>query len=339
MSDKQYAPNGYSLNPVYNQEQQQVAQFTVQVQIPEGSYTGQVLNVQGPQGQPLQVSTPPNASPGQIIPFIFDMPPQQHMMQPMSLAPSQPIAGIGNFQPLTNLMVKQTRKGCMQNFCGCDAQNEFKISTAETPHDYKLYALEESDFLARCCLPFIHPFRMNVSTGGIPGGYAVSQYDRPFACAPGPCKCCCYQSISATDPNTNKYLGNFKETQYCCVPIYEITDTLGNPKYNVHMPRCCGGMCIDCNQSRRCCLPNFIPFQVYNIVNGVEDEENPVGMIAKKWAGLGNEILDADQFDVTFPPDADNEMKATLTGGVFLFKEIYFQAQKQSGGASLLALS
>jgi hypothetical protein len=35
-------------------------------------------------------------------------------------------------------------------------------------------------------------------------------------------------------------------------------------------------------------------------------------------------MMDADQFDVVFPVDADNEMRATLTGGVFLFKELYY---------------
>lgn len=337
MSDKQYAPDGYNTNNIiYQQQFQQVPQFTIQVKIPEGSFPGQLLNVTGPQGQLLQVYVPPNVNPGMIIPFVFDIPPQQQNFQPMNIGPPQPIAGIGAFQNLSNLLVKQTRKGWLQNMCGCDAQNEFKISTNENQHDYQLYALEESECIDRFFCPFIHPFKMNVSTGGIPGGFGVAQYDRPCVLPPGSCKCCCYQSISATDPVTNKYLGNFMETMQCCVPIYEVTDALGTPKYNVHQPRCCGGFCVDCNKSSKCCLPNFVPFNIYNIINGVEDENDPVGMIAKKWAGLGNEILDADRFDVIFPPTAGVEMKATLTGGVFLFKEIYFQADKQNNSSIFL---
>jgi hypothetical protein len=95
-------------------------------------------------------------------------------------------------------------------------------------------------------------------------------------CLPGPQKCCCFQSIAPIDNGI--MLGNFTETFYWCVPTYKVTDRNQVHKYNVHMPTCCGGLCIDICVNGMCTFTP-IPFNIYPVNNGIEEKgATPVGM-------------------------------------------------------------
>jgi hypothetical protein len=51
-----------------------------------------------------------------------------------------------------------------------------------------------------------------------------------------------------------------------------------------------------------------------------------VGLIAKKWSGMGKEMFtDADNFNITFPSSIDNAQKSILLGALFLIDMIYFE--------------
>jgi uncharacterized protein YxjI len=51
-----------------------------------------------------------------------------------------------------------------------------------------------------------------------------------------------------------------------------------------------------------------------------------VGMIQKQWSGAMKEAFsDADNFGVTFPPDADAATKSLLLGAVFLIDFVHFE--------------
>ena len=51
-----------------------------------------------------------------------------------------------------------------------------------------------------------------------------------------------------------------------------------------------------------------------------------VGLIQKRWSGLMNEAFsDADNFGVTFPPDAEPADKSLLLGAVFLIDFVHFE--------------
>jgi hypothetical protein len=88
-------------------------------------------------------------------------------------------AGVAVFGPTPNLVVKQTRKGCLRTMMGCDAKNEFLISTQENPNLNHLFAVEESGCFCRTFFAAVHPFDINLFTGGGPGGQQVAQYKRP----------------------------------------------------------------------------------------------------------------------------------------------------------------
>ncbi len=56
------------------------------------------------------------------------------------------------------------------------------------------------------------------------------------------------------------------------------------------------------------------------------DGEQEVGEICKLWSGFVKEAFtDADNFGVTFPPNLDVRIKATLLGAVFLIDFMFFE--------------
>ncbi len=58
----------------------------------------------------------------------------------------------------------------------------------------------------------------------------------------------------------------------------------------------------------------------------VEKNNMEVGLIAKKWTGMGKEIFtDADNFNIAFPAATDTTQKSVLLGALFLIDMIYFE--------------
>lgn len=58
----------------------------------------------------------------------------------------------------------------------------------------------------------------------------------------------------------------------------------------------------------------------------INQKGREVGMIQKKWGGLGKEVFtDADTFGVSVPQDWDVELKALALGGVFLIDFVHFE--------------
>lgn len=68
--------------------------------------------------------------------------------------------------------------------------------------------------------------------------------ERPFRCAAGGCKCCCYQE--ATFSSGGQLLGSIKEDCWYCVPSFDVKDHEEKGLYVVHPPTCLGGMCVNC---------------------------------------------------------------------------------------------
>ena len=74
--------------------------------------------------------------------------------------------------------------------------------------------------------------------------------ERPFRCATGGCKCCCYQE--ATISSGGQLLGKIKEDCYFCVPSFTVTDYKEEGLYVVHPPTCLGGICVNiCAEGKR----------------------------------------------------------------------------------------
>jgi len=228
--------------------------------------------------------------------------------------------GAKALEPHSGLFFKQTRKGCFQECLGCEAQTEFNIATMENKEDDILYAIEETN----CCLRFFcgrfRPFDMNLHETNRDGP-VVARYYRPFRCAHGACKCCCYQEMETRD-SEGRPAGSTVETCYFCVPQYNVQRADGSVEYKLSQPTCCGGTCVNC------CAEGFcncrIPFYIFH----PDDETNaePKGKIVKVWSGLVNELFtDADRFECAFPGEAGGESKARLVGALLLVNHLHFE--------------
>ena len=67
--------------------------------------------------------------------------------------------------------------------------------------------------------------------------------------------------------------------------------------------------------------PILKPWTFKILRNGEE-----IGKISKKWSGIGKEFFtDADNFNITFPSDADVKQKSILLGALFLIDIMYFE--------------
>ena len=179
----------------------------------------------------------------------------------------------------------------------------------------------------RLCCGGARPFKMNVTYPE--GDKPFMELDHPMTlCRPAPMKCCCYYTGTMTAGGEK--LGEFTEKFYWCVPTWELQDAAGAPQYNIHMPTCCGGLCVDvCAEG--CC--NFkIPFYVYAV-----DKDEPgahVGKIVKVWGGMARELFsEADTFVCEFPEGASDETKANLLGATFMLNAVYFEGGQDQGAA------
>jgi hypothetical protein len=171
---------------------------------------------------------------------------------------------------------------------------------------------------------------IEVAQGAMKGGPRMADFYRPFACLPGPQKCCCFQKLITRSPGTETELGRIQEACYCCVPKYRVMDPQGTDQYHIQMPTCCAGMCVDlCAEG---CCNMRIPFYIFP--PGKKEKGEEVGKIVKVWGGFAQEMFtDADTFELQFPPNSDLNTKLTLLGGVFLLNQMYFE--KSKGGAGV----
>merc|ERR1719261_2434518 len=90
---------------------------------------------------------------------------------------------------------------------------------------------------------------------------------------------------------------------FICLPAIKIEDGSGKHEYNVSMPSCMGGVCVDC-MAEGCCNCKIV----------------------KLWRGLGTEVFtDAASFQVDFPEDAEPASKARLLGTTMFINIQFFE--------------
>lgn len=261
------------------------------------------------------------------------------------------------FGNANGLLVKQTMRGCLQECCGCEAQNEFKISTIEpgqvdgytvSPQAMQnpdiMYALEDSNCCCRVCLLDARPFDLTVSAGGLPGGQPLIHHVKPLGCpltvtiddCTIPC-CCLLPKVDNVLPDGTP-MGS--ESKYICDPYLYVPKLRyyenGEEIYTVRPETCCGDCCIACSCKKgKGCL--YIPFYFHDPVTmlpiGGEYGGETTPQIRKVWAGFKKECCStADTFVLMFPPGIDANRKAGLLGLTFLLDFTVFESQGDGGG-------
>lgn len=226
----------------------------------------------------------------------------------------------------SELLIKQTRKGCCQECMGCEATNEFlvfpNVQKAKDSGNQIMYSKESSSFCCRLCCLNQRSFTQTVWSGTKDAkGSEVMAMDRPFTCPLAPLTCCCVPTIAFK--NGDAVLGSAQVPCFLCVPALDVLDASGQKEFQVQQPTCCGGCCVNC-WAEGCCNCKT-PFYVYK--PGVTPSSgNQVGKIVKLWRGIGTEFFtDAASFRVEYPPDASAESKARLMGTTFFINILFFE--------------
>mmetsp|Transcript_18450 Transcript_18450/g.23856 ORF Transcript_18450/g.23856 Transcript_18450/m.23856 type:complete len:223 (+) Transcript_18450:135-803(+) len=222
-------------------------------------------------------------------------------------------------------MVKQTKRGCFQELLGCEAKNEFKISSIEESNNDIMYSLEESTCFCRFCCKNQREFKQNITVGADAGGPLLMSMHHPFSCPVAPCTCCWRPEIIYAD-SKGASLGKTTVPFFWCLPNFSVQDGNENLEYNVHQPECCFGLCVNCF-AEGCCNCN-VPFYVYS----PENDKDHIGKIFKHRRGFGTQIFsDADTFQVDFPDGSSPEQKARLLGTIIFINMAFFESQNDSG--------
>jgi len=329
------------------------------ITVPQGVKPGQVIQVQTPGGQTVQATVPSNVAEGQTFQISVPAAGTVAMVQmPGKLRGAMAASGIGVFAAMPSIFMSQTRKGCLQEMMGCDANTEFLFGTRtqrpqagpmgmngpEGPPVHSLfYAVENASFCCRFFFSNQRTSKMDMFVGKDDSGAKIMSYDRPFRMQAAGCKFCCFQEMSFFNEKEQP-IGKIMEACYLCVPYFNVTDAQEQLQYRVQMPTCAGGMCVDCF-AEGCCNCR-IPFYVYgpdgpmtrtHELLGKTPKSDPKGsrngsmiaQITKVWAGFAKEMYtDSDNFDVEFPSDASPKQKALLVGSVFFLNMLFFERQK-----------
>ena len=120
----------------------------------------------------------------------------------------------------------------MQTCLGCDANEEFKISSFEDKNLVFLYIREETDFCTRLCLGSIRPFEMKMFNGmdqSSTSGPVVTSFHRYCRTPIHHCKCCCYQQLEIFNGGTQS-IGKVQENCWFCVPSFNVCASTSSRK-------------------------------------------------------------------------------------------------------------
>ena len=249
-------------------------------------------------------------------------------------APAAPIVANSMFAH-DAISVQQTKRGCFQEMCGCEAKSEYRVYPGHVeegqPRDEGIaqmgHLLEESSFFCRLCFASQRGFVMKLAAGSLPAetpgaGPTVMVYEKPFGLpvcwncyipTDGgvhkiPIPCCCYLPEIVTKTPEGRVLGS---SQYECdsnllVPKFKVKDANGNITYKIKPDTCCCGLCIKCRcgfgrQSKAI----YVPFEIRDPVTMepmTSVYEGQPAQVRKVWSGWKKECCtDADNFHVIFP--------------------------------------
>jgi hypothetical protein len=211
------------------------------------------------------------------------------------------------FAKNTDLLVKETRKGC------CSSENVYRISTLGAPQTDIMVATENSSC---CCRNFCGKWRsltIDVTLGGSAGGQKIATFERPYRCMPGSCcyclKCCQQEMIGYNHDRSHSF-GRTWIPCFVCTPEIWASDEKGNKHFELEPD---SGCC-------KCCTRTF--------KLGIKRDGTEVGEIKKLDKGFFAEARnDDDNFIVKFPTATTPEQRVNLLGATFLLNMVYFEGR------------
>jgi uncharacterized protein YxjI len=191
---------------------------------------------------------------------------------------------------IKQISVKQ-QKEWGEILSGFETKNKFMIYT-ETGQEL-FYAAEESSFFARMFFKTGRPFTMHVLSKQ---GEPVLKLLRPWRF---------WLSEMTVFAADGQILGTIKQHFRIFSREFSVFDNSGFKIFGIY-----GSL--------------LHPWTFRVLKNSQE-----VGKILKKWSGLGKEMFtDADNFNISFPDQANPGQKSVLMGALFLIDMLYFEKKK-----------
>lgn len=229
---------------------------------------------------------------------------------------------------MSEVSMRQTRRGCFQELLGCEAKTEFKYYK-NGDEDKFAVSLEESNIFCRLCCAPIRPYEVAAKETGTEA--ELFTIERPLACGPGPCKCCCYQVLNIS--SGGQPIGKVEEKFFFCIPNFVISDDQDKPLYKMHQPTCCMGMCVNCFAEgnpcgKGCCKASFRLYPADQ--EDTDGDAAFIGSILKKPKSLATELFtDANALDVKFPKGATTDEKAVIMGAALFVNTLFFESNEE----------
>eukprot|EP00282_Hemiselmis_andersenii_P001167 CAMPEP_0114147856 /NCGR_PEP_ID=MMETSP0043_2-20121206/21327_1 /TAXON_ID=464988 /ORGANISM="Hemiselmis andersenii, Strain CCMP644" /LENGTH=285 /DNA_ID=CAMNT_0001242417 /DNA_START=64 /DNA_END=921 /DNA_ORIENTATION=- len=138
--------------------------------------------------------------------------------------------------------------------------------------------------------------------------------------------CCCNLPYLVTKDANGAQLG---KTQYLCdaclfVPKFSVHDKNDNEVYRLRPDTCFFGCCVRCRctcntKDGKCCR---VPF----LVRDPKTLEQKGGQVTDLWAGVASECCThRGTYQIQYPPQCDNSMRATLQGSALLVDLVIFE--------------
>ena len=197
-----------------------------------------------------------------------------------------------------------------------------------TPTCLLLYNTESSCFQRTCCknnraMKQTVWVGQNESAMTAANNLPVVMGQKGLTCGVAACSCC-FNPYLDLFSGQNEPMGKVTVPFFFCIPAYKVFNDQNVQEYDIHMPTCCGGMCVNCC-AQGCCNCK-IPFYIYRPDQTDRGKGQEIGNIIKQWRGLGTEMFtDADTFTIDFPKDANTDQKARLLGATFLLNMMEFE--------------
>lgn len=227
-----------------------------------------------------------------------------------------------HFSGMEKLVMRQTRRGCVQECLGCEALTEFKYFKG---NEEIFQSLEDAGCFCRMCCTPIHPYKTVIKEKATDA--EIITVERPLKCCFTSCKCCSYQEATVTSGGAS--LGSIHETCWYCVPTMKVLDGDGNDLYLVYPPTCCGGCCVNCCAEgnpcgRGCCKTSH---RIYAPDDTKASSKDPyLGVVLKRpKSALTEMFTDAVVLDVEFPKNATPSQKGLITGLALYINSVFYE--------------
>eukprot|EP00128_Syssomonas_multiformis_P004883 Colp12_sorted_trinity150504_noHs@15699 len=267
-------------------------------------------------GQPAYGAPPPQGYYPQGMPQPALMPGQGQIvyMPPPSIAPPPNCPpGLEYLTAVNHIFVQQLIE-LLEAFTGFETCNKYQIKNALGQQVF--FAAEDTDCCTRQCCGSMRPFEIKIHDNAMRHVMLLRRdfrFNSPYAPCLLPINTCFLQRMTVEAP-VGQVLGYVEREWSLCEPWFALKLADGTTVLRIRGP------CIMCE-----CF-NDINFEVFE-----GHSDHVIGRIAKKWAGLAQEMFtDADNFGVNFPLELDVRAKALLIAAVFLIDFMYFETSNQN---------